>query len=138
MPIQWRPDLSIGYDVIDNQHKELFVRVNRLLEAMTKGEGKQEVEKVVNFLGEYVMTHFKDEEGLMQKSNYPDFASHKAFHTQLIRTYTDLKVKINYEGVTPATTILVQRQLGDWLVNHIGKQDQAFGAYLKSLGTIPA
>ncbi len=132
MPVTWTQDLSVGYELIDTQHKELFARINRLLEAMTKGQGKQEVEKVVDFLGEYVIAHFKAEEELMQKFQYPGYTSHKVLHTQLIHTYTDLKVKINYEGVSAPITIQVQRQLGDWLVNHIGKQDKAFGAFIKT------
>jgi hemerythrin len=134
MPLIWSQDLYVGYEIIDNQHKELFARVNRLVDAMSKGEGKHEVEKVVNFLGEYVISHFKAEEEFMQKYRYPGYSSHKILHSQLIRTYTDLKVKINYDGVSPTMTIQVQRQLGDWLINHIGKQDKAFGAYLKNEG----
>ncbi len=134
MPINWNPNLAVGYEIIDNQHKELFARVNRLLDAMTRGEGKQEVEKVVNFLGEYVVTHFKAEEEIMQKYQYPDYANHKKQHAQLIHTFTEIKVRINYDGVSPLTTIQVQRELGDWLINHIGKQDQALGAFIKSAG----
>ncbi|MHB1162771.1 MAG: hypothetical protein ACYC3V_20925 [Chloroflexota bacterium] len=33
MPVRWTPDLSVGVTLIDDQHKELFKRVNQLLEA---------------------------------------------------------------------------------------------------------
>ena len=132
MSISWSPSLSIGNVLIDAQHKELFNQVNNLLDAMSKGKGKQEVEKVVDFLGEYVIDHFKAEEELMQKYHYPAYTSHKIQHTQLVTTYTSIKLKVNQDGVSPAMTLQVQRQLGDWLVNHIGKQDQALGAFLKN------
>ena len=132
MPITWNTSLAIGYELIDTQHKELFQRVNNLLDAMSKGKGRLEVEKVVDFLGEYVVSHFKAEEDLMQKYRYPGYTSHKIQHTRLITTYTSMKVKINQEGVTPALTLQVQGQLGEWLINHIGKQDQVLGAFLKN------
>ncbi len=39
MGIQWRESLSIGNDAIDNQHKELLLRFNSLLEACQAGKG---------------------------------------------------------------------------------------------------
>ncbi|MHB9035807.1 MAG: hemerythrin domain-containing protein, partial [Armatimonadota bacterium] len=59
MAVQWTPDLAVGVREIDDQHRELFKRVNDLLEAMSKGKGRDEIAKVVAFLGNYVVTHFE-------------------------------------------------------------------------------
>ena len=56
--IEWTADLATGVDEIDNQHKELFQRINNLLEACNHGKGKEEVKKVISFLEDYVITTF--------------------------------------------------------------------------------
>jgi hemerythrin len=132
MTSSWTPALAVGIEIIDDQHKELFARFDQLMEAMRKGKGKQEVESVVNFLGEYVVTHFATEEKLMQAHQYPGYSVHKVQHTQFIQLYKDLNEKITTLGITPVMTLQIQKILGEWLVNHIGKQDQTLGAFLKT------
>jgi len=36
MKLQWTQDLSVGVEEIDNQHKELFERINNLDSAMSR------------------------------------------------------------------------------------------------------
>ena len=64
MAIEWTEDLATGVNKIDNQHKELFKRINNLLEACNQGRGKNEVEKVIKFLDDYVIIHFSEEENI--------------------------------------------------------------------------
>lgn len=65
MAIEWTQDLSTGSDEIDNQHKELFRRINSLLDACNQGKGREEIGKTVQFLEDYVITHFSAEEEYM-------------------------------------------------------------------------
>lgn len=132
MAYQWSPQLSVGVTEIDVQHQELFNRFNHLLDAMRSGKGKLEVAKTIQFLGDYVQVHFADEEQLMQKHSFTGYASHKLMHTAFIRTYLELKRQVELEGSSPSLTLQLQRQLGDWLIQHIGKVDQVFGAYLRA------
>ena len=41
MAILWDDSLATGNDLIDGQHKELFSRVNGLLEACTRADGRE-------------------------------------------------------------------------------------------------
>lgn len=45
MAIEWTDELATGVNKIDNQHKELFKRINNLLDACNQGKGKDEVKK---------------------------------------------------------------------------------------------
>ena len=49
MLVKWTPEYAVGVEEIDRQHQELFSRINDLLEACQRGEGKQEVGKVLSF-----------------------------------------------------------------------------------------
>jgi hemerythrin len=132
MAIQWDQSLSVGIDKIDNQHKELFNRVNALLDACNQGKGKQVVGEIIDFLGDYVVTHFGAEERYMQQYNYPDYGAHKAMHDGFIDSFGQLKKKFESEGPGIQLVLQTNRTVVDWLIKHIGNTDKALGAFLKT------
>ncbi|MFZ3091983.1 MAG: bacteriohemerythrin [Nitrospirota bacterium] len=132
MSINWTEDIAVGVDEIDNQHKELFNRINSFLDAMNQGAGIQEVGNVIKFLEDYVLTHFGAEEGFMTKHKYPEHQSHKAQHEVYLKNLSDLKKEFESGGVTLPLTLKVQRNIVDWIINHIRKIDKALGAFLKT------
>lgn len=91
MAIEWTQNLAVGVTEIDNQHKELFKRVNQYLEAMMERRGKEEIGKVIKFLENYVVTHFGTEERYMELHNYPDQRLHKEQHAAFIKTFNDIR-----------------------------------------------
>ena len=64
----WKDDYEIGVELVDKQHKELFKRLGDFIQTVRSDEEKEkkkeEVEKTLNFMGEYVTTHFDAEEAL--------------------------------------------------------------------------
>ncbi|MGI6035055.1 MAG: bacteriohemerythrin [Limnochordia bacterium] len=131
MAIQWTSDLATGITTIDDQHKELFARVNKLLAACSQGRGKEEVGNIIGFLEEYVVTHFADEEKLQQESGYPEFAAHKRLHDAFKSDLAKLKDEFEAEGPTLRFVVLTNRVVVDWLMKHIAQVDKAFGNYLR-------
>jgi hemerythrin len=131
MAFQWSKDLMIGIETIDNQHKEIFSRLNTLLSAMDQGKGREEVNKILEFLSDYVKTHFSAEEELMTKHNYDGYVPHKAEHTQFIRDYIHLKKEFNKYGATLHLVVQAQKQVGEWLSNHIKTEDTKIAKALK-------
>ena len=130
--MEWTQDLSTGVNEIDDQHKELFLRINSLLDSCRQGRGKAEVGKVIIFLEDYVLTHFGTEEKYMIESGYPDFVSHKAQHTEFIANFSELKGKFQNEGVGVHVVLHANRLVVDWLINHIRKKDKSLGGFLKT------
>lgn len=133
MAIEWTQDLAVGFNKIDEQHKELFKRLNNLLEACNQGKGKEEVGNIINFLGAYVVEHFGTEEEFMKKNNYPAFAAHKQQHEEFVKSFTDLKNEFESKGGGILTVLHANKMLVDWLTNHIGKTDKALGAFLNTM-----
>lgn len=131
MALLWNEGLSVGVAEIDNQHKELFNRINNLLDACKQGKGSEEIERTINFLSDYVITHFGTEENLMVRYNYPDYASHKEKHEKFNKKFAELKMQIQKEGSGLLTTLGTNHLLIDWWLNHIGKVDKALGVFLK-------
>jgi hemerythrin len=134
MGIQWRDSLAIGVEAIDNQHKELLLRFDRLLGACQAGKGIEELKKLQDFLNEYVRTHFNDEEALQKLHRYPDYESHRAEHQYFIGQLNKLKLATQSDRVSTHHVVETNNLLLKWLLNHISKVDQALGAFLKDSG----
>lgn len=132
MPIQWTPDLAVGVETIDNQHKELYKRINDLLEACRAGKGKETVGEVVAFLEAYVVEHFNAEESLMVRYSYPGYVDHKSLHTQFVKDFAALKEQIKAEGATGHIVIQTNRVVVNWLNQHIRNVDTRLGEFLKT------
>lgn len=131
MGVQWRDSLNLGIASIDDQHKELFSRTNELLNACNTGKGNEEVGKLIDFLEDYVVTHFRDEERLQLKLNYPKHKEHKVLHDNFIKEVKGLKERFFNGGSTLTLTIEINKKVIDWLINHIGKMDREFGNYIE-------
>ncbi len=132
MAIDWTEDLSVGVSEIDEQHKELFRKVNSLLEACKLGKGKAEVGGVLGFLDDYVKLHFSSEEKLMREHDYPDFLSHRSQHISFIADVDTLKREFEEGGAGLHLVVRTNQAVADWLIRHIKKIDRAMGIYVKA------
>ena len=130
MTFQWRQDLSVGFQEIDDQHKELFRKINDLLESIGQGRGIQEVKNMIKFLEDYTATHFSSEEKLMLKHNYNGYPAQKTEHNKFIKVLDELKKKIGTSDVLLSSLLTVQKVTVDWLINHISKMDKTLGSFL--------
>jgi hemerythrin len=138
MGMSWTPKLAVGVQSIDTQHQELFTRVNALLDALASQKGEGEVRKVVAFLGDYVVSHFAGEERLMQQHGYPDYPAHKKIHDAFVAEFVKLKADLEKQGASASLAVQLNRKLGDWLLDHIGRTDRALGAFLQKKGAARA
>jgi len=132
MGIEWRESLSIGVEAIDNQHKELLLRFDRLLTACQAGQGAKELKKLQTFLREYVHTHFRDEEELQRLHGYPDYDAHYAQHLYFIEQIDKLEAETSLDGVSTHHVVETNNMLLKWLLNHISKVDKELGSFIKS------
>jgi len=126
--MQWDSTLECGVELIDNEHKELFKMVGNLM----RESSKEMSGKALDFLGEYVVSHFAHEEKLMEQCNYPYVMEHKELHNRFIKTLHDLKKKFEESNGTQAVRTEIHYAALSWLVNHIKVIDQRFTDYYKS------
>jgi hemerythrin len=103
MSLQWNDNLASGSTEIDSQHKELFKRIDSLLTAFQKeGVAREEVSKIIQYLSDYVVFHFGNEENFMKKYGYSSTSAHKAQHEQFVKTFGKLKERLLMEGINPS------------------------------------
>lgn len=130
MEIQWTQDLSVGVAEVDQQHQELFNRINTLLIACKQGKGRDHLTEIIDFLGEYTVKHFETEKKLMSDHDYPEMDSHIAQHEIFIENFSMLKQKLEQDGPGGHIVIETNRVVITWLNSHIRNVDQNLGAFL--------
>lgn len=135
--IERRNDFSFGIEKIDNQHKEFLSRLNGFLSSLKEGKGKEEIEKVFEFLKEYVMFHFEDEENFMRNMDFPDFEKHKKTHQDFKEKINKLKEDLNNEGASLSFVLRISKELTKWYINHIGKMDKKYALSFKEKSQSP-
>jgi hemerythrin len=134
MALKWDSSLSVGVKLIDDQHQELFRQVNGLLDALMKNQAKEELGKLLGFLGKYTVDHFGAEEKLMAQYKYPDAPAHKKQHADFVAAFLKLKAEFDARGATPTVSITLNKFVCQWLRDHIGGSDTALGKFLKASG----
>lgn len=127
---QWSDELATGMTKVDDQHKELIRMVNEFHDALSKGKGKEAVGKTINFLSDYVVDHFKNEEKLMLDHNFPGYVIHKSQHEQFLKEFSDLVKEVNAATATSFLAIRVQRAVVQWLINHIMNVDKQMAKFI--------
>jgi hemerythrin len=132
MHIEFDPVLLTGVDEIDAQHRELFARIDQLLEASRTRRSREEVVRLLEFLGQYVVEHFAAEERIMAGSGYPRLEGHRAEHVQFVKELEILRQELKTEGPSNLFVIRVGNRVTEWLRGHIYRTDRALGAWLKA------
>lgn len=132
--IEWDDSLSVGIDLIDEQHKMLIQRIKDLSEAVEQARGLEKILKTLDFMIDYTEFHFSTEERHMKKLEYPGFIPHKQQHEEFISTLDRLVEDFEQDGATEALSTSTNTFLINWLVKHIKSIDKNFGKFLQEKG----
>ena len=122
--IAWSPEYDIGIARIDKAHREIFQIVSLLVEK-NMAQNREAIVETANFMRDYVLRHFKDEEEYMAEISYANLEAHSRYHREFrekILPAIDRKmVESNYdqESVDEFVDLLVA-----WLRQHIMISDR--------------
>lgn len=127
--LSWSEEMAVGIDLMDGDHRGLFLLIKTFHDSLTRGRGKAETAMVFDKLLDYTTTHFKNEETLMITHQYPDKDNHIREHRKLTR-----EVMTFYKDQQTLFPENIADFLYSWLVNHIMETDRQLGAYLADRG----
>ncbi|HAI52295.1 bacteriohemerythrin [Candidatus Darwinibacter acetoxidans] len=128
----WHPSLSVGIELIDEQHKEWFNRAERLFDAGKKGQAKEYIGELLEFLDSYTKKHFADEERYMRQLNYPGLEEQKKAHAAFIAQLAKLREDYDASGGSISVIINANKIVIDWLTKHISNMDRQIGEFVRS------
>jgi hemerythrin len=115
--VEWRDGFRINIPQVDAEHRHLF--------ALVKALNLQSVDKTLEELLDYVVTHFSNEQALMEASGYPAFEQHLKLHEEFSAFVGEF-----LSGADVWTEDRIQelrRFLNKWLIGHILTHDMRFG-----------
>ena len=122
--IKWQDLWNTGIESIDAQHKVLV----RLINDLNSATDKEVCKKVFLELSEYINSHFRHEEDLFDKTNYPKAEEHIRQHIALFDKTVYLKDRLFNDPFFDKDEL--SKFLIEWLAVHIIKQDKEFGNFL--------
>ena len=130
--LPWIKSYSVGIAKMDEQHQLLAGMINELYDAMKDGKGQEIINGILDRVVQYAVTHFSDEEALMETHHFPELASHREEHQEFsnqIRTFQSI---IKMERSTLSMEVLIF--LHNWLNHHINGTDKKYGTFLNNKG----
>lgn len=131
----WDERLELGVKLIDDQHRQLFEKIDELLVGSRRaGEKKETIDGFMAYLGAYIETHFRTEEGWMLDSAYPEYLAHKVAH-DIFRAEISILMK-DYEVRRFDSTLIdrVCETATGWLSKHIYQHDFAMAKWFREAG----
>jgi len=129
--IAWSEEYELGNDFVDSQHKKLFELVNNIGKHFNDGRDINKLSETLDFLLQYTVQHFSDEEALQIKFNFPEYEYHKKLHEEFEAIVSEKAAEFKAKGSTRNLKDTVNDFVITWLVNHILKEDMKIGAYIK-------
>ena len=130
--LKWKSDYSVGIASIDLQHQKLIELINSLQTAVDYSTGEHFERRALDELVDYTKTHFRYEEGLMEKNGYADFESHCSEHARMIARVD--QVLESYHRDQHGALQEALDFLKDWLINHINGTDKQYSQFLIDKG----
>ena len=127
--IIWSESNKLGVPIIDEQYRGIISTINSLHYFIHIGQGEEILKPILIMLAQYTEIHFKTEEALMAKANYPDIEEHRVLHKTLIEKTKRLYFEVSREKDTDQ----VLKFLREWWLGHISKEDRKYVPFMKSL-----
>lgn len=128
MPIEWNDSIKTGVKMIDDEHQDLIVMLNRLGRLKC---GKEAFFEALGELEDYVNVHFKTEEEHMLKIKYPEYVPHKACHDKFIEGIKKFRIKAEHEKIIDGLGEKLFDFAGDWIIKHYSDEDIKLADFIK-------
>ncbi len=130
--VDWGPQLSVGWEEIDAQHREILVRVSDLHARAEEGD-EFGAQAALDALVDTVVLHFATEQDLMDRSGYPDRAAHRRAHDAFLQDLHGLAAALEEVGLTEDVLDWARSRMTEWLTFHIQTNDVPLGLHLARL-----
>lgn len=127
--IPWSPDLEVGVDEIDHQHRILVTLVNRVYETIGEGRDKPTLQELIKKVEHYTDYHFATEEALMKAHGYEFTEYHEADHRAMSRQIRRFLAAPEQNFADPQGVLDF---LHRWLVEHIAGADRHLGEAIRN------
>lgn len=127
--VVWYKKYSVGNEILDAQHREMFNLINTLYTAISTGSEHINVMGTLKYLYKYANMHFLEEENAMAACEYPALLSHKMMHWIYIKKIDHFIEQFQQVNTDVQYSLLLF--LRSWWRNHILRVDQEYTSYMR-------
>lgn len=128
----WNKSFEIGVPSIDVQHRRLVDLINVIATAVTEKAALPDLRALFGQLTDYAVTHFNDEELVMNASGLPDADkdAHRKEHQAFVDKANEIAAQQDLDQTAVAEQVL--EFLTIWLISHILGSDKKIAQALES------
>lgn len=131
-PSSWTSELETGLSALDDDHKLLLAKANRLKQASTDADFSDLKSALLDMKTEMV-AHFSREEALMRDCRYEAAQEHWDEHQRLL---AEIQEKIDALETFENSVSTFGNFIHQWMFQHIAGKDTLFGrAVISQVGT---
>lgn len=127
----WGAEVITGNQQIDTEHRELFLKIDNLMVAMSHNREGEVALETLEFFARYAKEHFKAEERLHQQCQAPDYEAHAAAHARISREIDALRQLYQEEGLTPAIEFRLVNQVIRSIVDQMHAYDLPLARFIQ-------
>lgn len=131
--ITWNETLNVGVASMDRQHREMADLVNLIHDNLLQGVPDAELRQNFDLLAAATVAHFRHEQDLWTRTDYPAAAGHKHKHDLLMVVLDRFRETLDRD--TSQSRLEQQLDyLREWLLDHIDDEDKPLAAHLNAAG----
>ncbi len=132
MTLKWLEEFELGVEEIDNDHKRIIENYNKLCMVIKNNEESEFYKELIEFLSDYVSSHFVKEEKLQFEIKYNKYNEHKKIHEDFKNKVKHISEKYKDKKIEMDDLISINLFLKDWLLEHILVEDQKIKEFILS------
>lgn len=125
----WHKEIETGVDLLDKQHKEFIIKVNKFVIKVLAEKSTEAAEETIAFLQNYLLYHFQTEEAFQFESHYPGYLDHQAAHKNLAFRVKQVATNLKVNDYSSVAIEDFYKMIREWIEEHILVEDANFARY---------
>ena len=132
--LDWDPNLELGYEIIDAEHRILHKLIVDFQEAVIQNAPKEKLTQILEDVIRYAGLHFANEEKVMAEYHYPKLDEHAILHKELLARVKDSCAQFQQDRLE--VTHMYEFLL-NWFAFHTSHQDKELVIYINNSSLRP-
>jgi hemerythrin-like metal-binding protein len=124
--IIWNDSNLLSIPIIDEQHRGIVSAINSFHYLVMDGQGMDSIQPTLHALEQLTLLHFRTEEGLFAKTDFPGRAEHVQAHRNFFRQMQ----AASREAVDSGDSKVMLDFLKKWWLGHINLEDRKYLSHI--------
>lgn len=131
----WKPEYSMGVDIVDKHHKRFVELINALLNIINKESCNTDISLIFHKLIVYAESYFFDKAMYFKKYNFPQSENHKQEHEIFLQKIIEFRKAYNSDNYKNLCRVMVNFMI-NWFENHLMVNDKEAAQYFVDKGIL--